>query len=564
VCSDKTGTLTENKLKCRGIYQNGLFEEKTKLNDRMLSLNIKLCNNAYKQENKYFGSPMEIALLSLLDDNNIKVDEYRRLEEKEFNSSRKMMSSLNLIDNLKYQFTKGAYDKIISKCKYIRINGVNKILTSDDIKKLNEQIDIQASDARRILAFAYKENCNHIEEDNMVFLGFITFLDPPREGVKEAIEKFNDAGVKTVMITGDYIKTAFAIGKELGIVSEERECISGEEIDNISDEKLAQIVNDKSIFARVSPMHKARIVTALKNNGAIVAMTGDGVNDAPSLKKADIGIAMGINGSDVAKEASDMILTDDNFTTIETAIEEGRTIYNNIKKSVLFLLASNFSEIIVMIAAIIFSLPLPLLAIHILIVNLLTDSIPALALGADCKDSDIMKEKPRNIKETMFSNGGLANTIIYGVLIAILTMIVFLIPSIQHCLYNGIKFNLVNLRKILSNEDLLLKSQTYAFVVLSLSELFYSLVVRNINKSIIRKDALKNKYLNLSILGGIILTTLMVVIPFIRKILKLSHLGIITMLMLVIISSSIIMLHELLYPIVSRETNKHLIRRKKT
>ena len=236
----------------------------------------------------------------------------------------------------------------------------------------------------------------------------------------------------------------------------------------------------KNVFARVSPIHKARIVTALKANGKVVAMTGDGVNDAPSLKKADIGIAMGVTGSDVAKEAGDMILLDDDFSTIEVAIEEGRTIYNNIRKSVLFLLSSNFAEIIVMTIAIVLGLPLPLMAIHILVVNLLTDSIPALALGADLKEDDVMSYKPRDTNETLFSNGGLINTIIYGILISIVTGIAFIIPSLQRVFELGVDFNLYNIKAILQDPKILSLSQTYSFVVLSLSELFYSLSVRNI------------------------------------------------------------------------------------
>lgn len=554
VCSDKTGTLTENKLKCAGIYQNGKYVKSNNLEVEELILNIALCNNAYKQDEKYVGNPMESALLALLDENNIKLSTYKREEEKEFDSNRKMMSTLNIVDNNKVQFTKGAYDRIIKKCKYIRINGYNKLLTNDIVEKLNNEIDHHANKAYRILAFAYKENTNEIKEEELVFLGFITFLDPPREGVKEAIEKFKQAGVKTIMITGDYLKTACAIGKDIGIVENESECISGEELDNLTDKQLINIVEKKAVFARVSPEHKARIVTALKRNNRIVAMTGDGVNDAPSLKKADIGIAMGISGSDVAKEASDMILIDDNFTTIETAIEEGRTIYNNIKKSVLFLLSSNFAEIIVMLIAIILGLPLPLLAIHILVVNLLTDSIPALALGADCKDGDIMKEKPRKIDETLFANGGLFNTIIYGVLIASLTLLAFLLPTIQECLYTGVNFNLNNIKIALSDDSLLLKSQTFAFVVLSLSELFYSLSIRNIKKSVLRKDIFKNKYLNIAILSGVLLTGGMIFVPFIREILKLANIDILSFIILVLISASILMFHELVYPIVSHET----------
>lgn len=554
VCSDKTGTLTENKLTCDGIYENGLYSNEMKVSDKDFILNMRLCNNAYQENDEYKGNPVETALLNVLKTQNIVVENFSRLEEKEFDSSRKMMSTLNNVENKKIQYTKGAYDRIIEKCKYIRIHNKNEPLTKEYVEKINQEIDNQANKSKRILAFAYKENVNKISEDNLVFLGFITFIDPPRNGVKKAVERFKEAGVKTIMITGDYIKTAYAIGKEIGIVNDEKECISGDELDKLNDNDMINIVEEKSIFARVSPQHKARIVDALKENGHVVAMTGDGVNDAPSLKKADIGISMGINGSDVAKEASDMILLDDNFSTIETAIEEGRNIYNNIKKSVLFLLSSNFAEIIVMVVAIILGLPLPLLAIHILVVNLLTDSIPALALGADIKDVDIMKENPRDSKETLFAHGGLINTIIYGVLIALLTMLAFLLPSIQECIYYRANFNLLNVKVILESEGLLLRSQTYAFIVLSLSELFYSLSIRNINKSTLTRKIFKNKFLNGAICGGVLLTGVIIFVPVLREVLNLAPISVISFIILISLSASIVFFHELLYPVVSRGT----------
>ena len=545
VCSDKTGTLTENKLKCVGIYQNGKFNDNCIIKEKLLELNIGLCNDAYLEGNQYRGSPIEIALLKIIYENNREVRNYKRLETIEFDSSRKMMSTLNEVDGEKFQFSKGAYDRIINRCKYIMIDGKCEPLTKDYVKKINEEIDIQANKARRILAFAYNKQVDKIHEENMIFLGFSVFSDPPREGVKEAVEKFNEAGIKTVMITGDYVKTAYAIANEIGIAKDEKECITGDELDTLNDEELAKKVKEKSVYARVSPQHKARIVNALKQHDEVVAMTGDGVNDAPSLKKADIGISMGVNGNDVAKEASDMILVDDNFSTIEIAIEEGRTIYNNIKKSVLFLLSSNFSEIIVMLVAVIFGLPLPLLAIHILIVNLLTDSLPALALGADCKEEDVMKDKPRNVKESLFANGGIVNTLVYGFAIAALTMFAFLIPMIQESRYYNVDFNLENIRIFLTDSDMLLKSQTYAFIVLSLSELFDALAMRNITKTIFRKDLFKNNYLNFSILGGVLFTCGVVFFPYSRNFLKLSNIGVSNFIMMIGISAFILILHEI-------------------
>lgn len=556
VCSDKTGTLTENKLTCDGVYENMQYKNNLLIEEKNLARNMFLCNNSYLEENEYKGTPIEVALINVLKSRNLTVENFKRLDEKEFDSSRKMMSTLNYVENKKTQYTKGAYDRIIGKCKYIRVNEKNILLTPEHIEQISKEIDKQANRARRILAFAYKEDVEKISEDGMIFLGFTTFIDPPRKGVKEAIETFKEAGIKTIMITGDYIKTAYAIGKEIGIANNENECISGDELDKLSDVDMVKVVEKKSIFARVSPQHKARIVTALKENDRIVAMTGDGVNDAPSLKKADIGISMGINGSDVAKEASDMILLDDNFSTIETAIEEGRTIYNNIKKSVLFLLSSNFAEIIVMVMSIVIGLPVPLLPIHILIVNLLTDSIPALALGADNKDEDVMKENPRSSKETLFAKGGFTNTIIYGVIIAMLTMIAFMLPVMQECNYYGGSYNLKNAIIILENRDILLKAQTFAFIVLSLSELFYSLCIRNIDKSVLRLGCLKNKLLNCAICGGVVITASLIFIPFFRKVLNLELISIQMFIVLVMLSACVILFHELIFPFVSRGTKR--------
>lgn len=550
VCSDKTGTLTENNLKCDGIYENYNYSMTAQISNKELINAMTLCNNACKNNEEYIGAPIEVALLKLLENNKINCDDLIRVKEKEFESSRKMMSVLYKQEGKYVQYTKGAYDRLIKRCKYICDKGKIKHITPRDIDIINKEIDRQASKAKRILAFAMKEqNEDNISEDGMIFLGFSTFIDPPRVGVKEAINKFKHAGVKTVMITGDYAKTGLAIAKEIGIAKDENECINGDEIDLLSKDEFAKIVGKKSVFARVSPKHKAKIVQALQENGEIVAMTGDGVNDAPSLKKANIGISMGIAGSDVSKEASDMILLDDNFVTIETAIEEGRTIYTNIKKSVLFLLSSNFAEIIVMIGAIIFGMPLPLLAMHILIVNLLTDSIPALALGADCKDDGVMNEKPRRAEESLFANGGLFNTILFGCVIAFLTFFAFSLPSLKECLYYGVDFKLDNMRQILLEDKILLQSQTYAFIVLSLSELFYAFVMRNDSKTVFRKDILKNKYLNISLVGCVVVLYLVVSIQPIRLMLNLGEITLNEFLTLINIGVSVILLREIMHPL---------------
>ena len=547
VCSDKTGTLTENDLRCDGIFENGVYSNRVETDNEMLKMNFKFCNNAQLNfDNQYIGSPIEIALLKVLKQNEFQSKKRVRIEEKEFDSTRKMMSTLYEFDNRNYQFTKGAFDRIVDKCTFQVKGGKIVPFTKNDKMEAFKEMDKQANDAKRILAFSYKENTQKIDESEMVFIGFATFIDPPRKGVKEAVEKFTRAGVKTVMITGDYVKTGLAIAKQIGIAKSENDCISGEEIDALKESEMAEILEKKSVFARVSPQHKVKIIKAFQSNNRIVAMTGDGVNDAPSLKSADIGISMGINGSDVAKEASDMILIDDNFATIETAIEEGRNIYNNIKKSVLFLLSSNFSEIVVMMVAIVLGLPLPLLAIHVLLVNLLTDSIPALALGADLKEEDIMSYPPRDSHESLFANGGLSNTILYGVVMAGLTLFAFSLPSIQECIYYGVPFNINNMKQVLLQNDKLLISQTFAFVTLSLSEVFYAYVARNFNRSVLSKNILANKYLNLATMACIVITGGLVMVEGANEIFKFSRITPITFAVLGLIAVSVALFKELI------------------
>ena len=349
-------------------------------------------------------------------------------------------------------------------------------------------------------------------------------IDPPRPEAKEAVSTFKEAGITTIMITGDHKDTAFAIARDLGIAESINQCINGEQLDKLTQEELNERVLNLRVFARVSPEHKVMIVKAFKANDKIVSMTGDGVNDAPSLKAADIGIAMGITGTDVAKGAADMVLSDDNFASIEKAIEEGRTIYANIKKSVLFLLSSNFAEVIAMFVAILIGLPVPLIAIHILWVNLLTDSVPALALGSDPKDSDVMKDKPRNPKDSLFAHGGIKCTLFYGILISILTLGAFISVPIAE-LYNlGSKITYNTILTMLDNESVLMRAQTYSFTTLAVCELLHALGMRNINKTVIRKDILNNKLMIFAILFGIGLQVLVTEIQFLNKFFKTTRL----------------------------------------
>lgn len=540
ICSDKTGTITENKLKCEGFYEDGIFRDIEKLTASNLSMCAFLCNNAYYDDSMWIGSPMECELKKILEARKINYDSCKRVKEIEFNSTRKMMSTLNEVDGKMMQCTKGAFDKIIDKCNYKMLGGKKEILTNLDKVKIKAIVDKKSLEGKRILAFALKDNVDKIIEENMIFLGFLTFFDPPRKGVKESVSIFKEAGVETKMITGDYLNTAFSIAKNVGIVEDINECVVGEKLDTLKDEDFDSTVINKKVFARVTPAHKTRIVESLKRNGNVVAMTGDGVNDAPSLKKADVGISMGINGSDVAKEASDIVLLDDDFSTIRSAIKEGRKIYENIKKTIVFLLSSNFSEIIVMLVGVILDLPLPLLAIHILVVNLLTDSIPALCLGVDSACENIMRKKPKEKNEPLFSKKVIIEIALYGLAIAALTIMAYLIPLISECVRFGIK----ELSFATANELLVKKSQTYAFVVLSLSELFYSLISRNINLGVLRKGIFNNKYINVAIALGILITFVLVFTPL-NVVLKLENLTIIEFVMLVILSSALMFGHEI-------------------
>ena len=522
VCSDKTGTLTQNKMTVMKAYVDEKLisgEDILKDNCKFLAMGLSLCSNASVDEGLY-GDPTEIALVEYANKTNQhKADlekQAPRVDEYPFDSVRKMMSTQHQYNNKKIIFTKGAIDSILKVADQIEINGKVRKMTAEDKEKIMAASDAMAVDALRVLglAYAYKDE---LKEENLVFVGLVGMIDPPRPECKNAVSIFKKAGITTIMITGDHKTTALAIAKELGIADENGEALSGDEIDALTPEELKEKVKTVHVFARVSPENKVQIVTAIRANGNIAAMTGDGVNDAPSLKQADIGIAMGITGTDVAKGAADMVLTDDNFASIEKAVEEGRGIYTNIKKTVLFLLSTNIAEVLAMFAIVIMSLFLveynfatPLLAIHILWVNLITDSLPAVALGADEKESGIMDDKPRNPKESLFSRGGYLITFGYGLLITITTVFAFImIPIFEH----GAR-SVEDIARIMSESNLVLtQSQTAAFCVLSLSELFHMLGMTSIKKSFIHNFWSKNWLLWVSFALGILLQIAVVNIP---------------------------------------------------
>ncbi len=542
ICSDKTGTLTQNKMTVTTVYTNDSYikESDFNLNDNESKLLVDcmvLCNDATYSEKSQTGDPTEIALLESPFKLNILKEklekEFKRIDEIPFDSDRKLMTTVNLVDEKKARvFTKGALDSILSICNKISINGKLLDFTKEYKAKVLENSNIMSDKALRVLAFAYKdiskENIvlDSLEKD-LVFIGMVGMIDPPRLEVKDSIKLCKSAGITPVMITGDHKNTAFAIANELGIAENISQAITGHEIDKFKEEEFNEKIIDYRVFARVSPEHKVKIVKAFKSHGNIVSMTGDGVNDAPSLKAADIGVAMGITGTDVSKGASDMILTDDNFSTIVSAVEEGRKIYLNIKKSIVFLLSCNLGEILTLFTAILLNWNSPLQPIHILWVNLITDSFPALALGVDKTKEDVMNNPPRNPKESIFVKSDKIQLIINGILIGGITLFAF---KLGERLY----------------ADSLIHAQTMAFVVLSVSQLFLSLSLRSNTKSAFSLGLFSNKYLVYSILLGIFLQVIIISISFIANIFKVTPLLLYDWIVVILVSLIPFAINEIL------------------
>lgn len=559
VCSDKTGTLTQNKMTVVRSYINSkLIEEKDILNDenKFLSMGLSLCSNAVVDEGVY-GDPTEIALVEYANKMNQHKSELEkiapRVNELPFDSVRKMMSTQHIYNGKKLIFTKGAMDSILRVASHIDINGEVREMSDKDKKNILMASDAMAVDALRVLALAYKYD-DELKEEQLVFVGLVGMIDPPRPEAANAVSIFKKAGINTIMITGDHKTTALAIAKQLGIVADGEVALSGDEIDALTPEELQEKVKTVHVFARVSPSNKVQIVNAIKANGSIVAMTGDGVNDAPSLKNADIGIAMGITGTDVAKGAADMVLTDDNFASIQKAVEEGRGIYANIKKTVLFLLSTNIAEVLAMFIVVLMSvflnnsLPTPLIAIHILWVNLITDSLPAVALGADEKEDGIMDDMPRNPKESLFSNGGYWITFGFGLLITITTVFAFLmIPMIEYQRYSLEAIaDILNPNSPNFNADVLAMSQTSAFCVLAISELFHMLGMTSFKKSFVHNFKTKNKLIWIAFIVGIALQFAVVEIPGVNTFFSTYTLDFVHWLYVILLSMAPLVLHEII------------------
>ena len=510
ICSDKTGTLTQNKMKVVKITGvNGILESGINSKDFNFVLELgSMCNDSIVEYSgrkaTVNGEPTEAAIVTA----GIKYGAYstklkERVNEIPFDSGRKMMTTIHKIKTGYRIVTKGAPDVILKRCSNYYSNSNTYTLNRSNLSSIELNNEKMANEALRVIAVSFKDvdslprniDSNSIEKD-LTFVGLIGMIDPPREGVFEAVLTCKRAGIKTVMITGDHILTAKAIASNLGILGKNDLAITGEELDKIPQNKLERDIMKYSVFARVTPEHKVRIVKAFRATGAVVAMTGDGVNDAPALKNADIGVSMGLNGTDVAKNASDMILTDDNFVTIVEAVKEGRHIYDNIRKAVHFLIATNVGEIVTIFFGLLLGLESPLLAIQLLWINLVTDSFPAIGLGLEPIDKAIMHKKPKNPKKGLFSDGLWSKIFFEGTMIGLLTLFAF---TVGNHLY-GLEV-----------------ARTMAFISLSMLELVHSFNIRSEN-SIFEIGVFKNKYLNIAFLAGAILQIAVVIIEPIAKI----------------------------------------------
>lgn len=580
VCSDKTGTLTQNKMTVTRFFVNqNVYKSSQNAPDmpREFLAGMALCNDAVITEKEELGDPTELALLRFAKGCRLPGNaggEYSketlelrqpRVQEKAFDSQRKMMTTVHRDGSGYISYTKGAPEVLLGKCSKILISGKIQTITDGHRRQIRQTVEDFSAQALRVLAVAMRKGEKEAREQDLIFVGLAGMIDPVRPEAKAAVEQFRQASVRTVMITGDHVDTAFAIARELGIAKKIEECMTGEELEKISDAQLKERLNKTSVFARVSPEHKVRIVKALKETGNIAAMTGDGVNDAPSLRMADIGIAMGMTGTDVAKNAADMILVDDNFATIEKAIEEGRSIYENIKKTVLFLLSSNFGEIITMFVAVLMGMASPLKASHILWINLITDSLPALALGVDKNDKEaLMKRPPRKAKEGLFANGGTSCTIFYGCLIAAISLTAFLKLPWEILEAQQKAFTIANISAVLQSEPLLARAQTYAFTVLGMSQLFHALGMKDVHTSVFSRKREFNPVMAAAFGVGFLLQAAVTEVPYLTAMFGTAALSMREWGALIVLAAFPVLAHEIFVLLeVIRESGEDKVKEKK-
>ena len=496
ICSDKTGTITQNKMTVREVFYNDKISKVDAIDKNNILFKIMILNNdVEKNMNDYIGDPTEIALYESLE-NILDINEVRsmnkRIGELPFDSDRKMMSTINSVDDKTYLYTKGSFDSLIDRCNYYCEDGNIVEMSNKKRSELKNIESMESKKAYRILAYAYKElnksfNINEELENDMIFVGMTAMIDPPRNDVKEAIEVCKNAHIKPVMITGDSLSTAISISKEIGILENENEAITGSEIDKMSEEELREKVKDYSVYARVSPINKLSIVNAWKQNNKIVAMTGDGVNDAPAIKSANIGVGMGITGTEVSKNVSDIILADDSFSTIVSATKEGRRIFDNIRNVLVYLLTGNITEVLVVFIGMMFGIEI-FLPIQLLYINLVTDGIPAIALAFEKAEDNIMNRSVRKKDSTFFTPFLLAKITFSSILKTIVILLIYI---------TSLKLYSVNI------------ANTMSFLTLILLEMIYAYSCRNLKTSVLNRKLLSNKTLNKSIILLIIIQIIM-------------------------------------------------------
>lgn len=500
ICSDKTGTLTQNKMTVEGTFT---FDN-TKEED--MALYAILCNDSVVKDDKSLGDPTETALKhyynKVYSDCNAVTDKFPRLGEIPFDSDRKLMSTVHEIDGKLMMITKGAVDVLLGRLKYVATsNGVVPV-TDELIKQIEDKNDEYSQNGLRVLAFAYREvnrtDINLGDETAYTFLGLMCMIDPPREESAQAVKDCISAGIKPVMITGDHVTTASAIARKIGILRDGDKAITGQELDAMSDDDLRKEIKNISVYARVSPEHKIRIVSMWQELGNVVSMTGDGVNDAPALKKADIGIAMGITGTEVSKDAAAMILTDDNFATIIKAVANGRNIYANIKNSIQYLLSGNIAGIIVVLVCSLLNLAVPFTAVQLLFINLITDSLPAIAIGMEPANGELLKEKPRSADESLINKNFLTGTMLQGLLIAIATMVAFI-------------FGAGSIENLFAGENGAV-SCAMAFTTICLARLWHGFNMRG-KQSLVKLGIAKNPFSLGAFAVGVILLSLIIFVP---------------------------------------------------
>lgn len=519
ICSDKTGTLTQNKMTVENYYTDGVCTEAAKIDlinhaQKELVIFGMLCNDSQIADGKEVGDPTETALVRVgenlgLDTGAIR-QEYERISEVPFDSDRKLMSTEHMLDGQYTMIVKGACDVLLNRITAIKENGIIREITQQDRDNIEEANRSFSQNGLRVLAFAFKtfderRELSYEDEYELVFTGLTAMMDPPRDESADAVSECINAGIRPVMITGDHKVTAAAIAKRIGILKDENEACEGAVLDSMTDEQLKEFVPQISVYARVSPEHKIRIVRAWQERGSIVAMTGDGVNDAPALKQSDIGVAMGITGSEVSKDAAAMVLTDDNFATIIKAVENGRNIYQNIKNAIQFLLSGNFGAILAVLYASLAGLPVPFAPVHLLFINLLTDSLPAIALGLEPHNPGVMKDKPRNADESILTKSYLASIGTEGLCIGAMSMIAFMIG------YSG------------GNAVL---ASTMAFGTLCMGRLVHGFNCKAKEPVIFTKRFFNNIYLAGAFLLGAVLITAVMVIPALQGVFSVQSLDI--------------------------------------